>query len=193
MIEWCRANLAPVAPGFEFLHHDVFEVGFNPGDEKVRWRPFPSADDSFGLVVAISVFTHVNQEHARLYLAEVARVLRTDGVAVTTWFLFDKREFPMMQEDQSALFINECNYTNAVIFDREWVIDAANQAGLTLVEAVPPEIRGFQWRLHFARRDSGRAAVPLPQDAAPFGINRAAYAPPNAHRVGLERENEAMP
>ena len=47
-----------------------------------------------------------------------------DGVAVTTWFLFDKANFPMMQEFQNALYISDFDPTNAVIFDRTWLSGA---------------------------------------------------------------------
>ena len=41
MIKWCRENLQPRATGFEFIHHDVHEIGFNPGENKARVLPFP--------------------------------------------------------------------------------------------------------------------------------------------------------
>ena len=46
-------------------------------------------------------------------------MLRDGGIAVTTFFLFDKAGFPMMQEFQNAPYINLDDPTNAVIFDRE--------------------------------------------------------------------------
>jgi hypothetical protein len=57
MIEWCRENLAPHAPGFEFQHHDVFNPGLNPGTDMrpPRTRPFPVGDRAFTLVNAWSV------------------------------------------------------------------------------------------------------------------------------------------
>ena len=44
--------------------------------------------------------------------------MRPDGWLHASWFLFDKRLFPMMQPFQNALFINETDPSNAVIFDR---------------------------------------------------------------------------
>ena len=41
MIEWCRENLTPFAPSFEFMHHDVFSRGLNPGDGKPDERSSP--------------------------------------------------------------------------------------------------------------------------------------------------------
>jgi SAM-dependent methyltransferase len=185
MIEWCRRNLAPRARGFEFVHHDVFELAFNP-NAVVTWRPFPVEDATFSLLLALSVYTHLNQDQAVQYLAETRRVLREAGVAITSWFLFEKREFPMMQEEQNALFINETNWTNAVIFDRDWLLRSVRDAGLSIVRADPPSIRGFQWSLQLAPIERGLAEVELPPDVAPYGTQRAPHCPPHAHRIGLD-------
>src|SRR5262249_1758553 len=120
MVRWCRDNLSPHAPQFRFVHHDVFNPGFNPGAEKAHRTEFPADGESCDLVIAHSVFTHIIEDHAAYYLGECARVLRPGGLLVSTWFLFDKREYPMMQEFQNALYINTSDPTNAVIFDREW-------------------------------------------------------------------------
>jgi hypothetical protein len=36
MVHWCRDRLAPHAPEFEFLHHDVGNPSFNPGVGEVH-------------------------------------------------------------------------------------------------------------------------------------------------------------
>jgi SAM-dependent methyltransferase len=181
MIEWCRQNLAPHAVGFEFVHHDVHNLGFNPAPGKPETMPFPAADDAFTLVQAFSVFTHLTQAHASYYLGEAARVLRPDGMLHSTWFLFDKQDFPMMQDFQNALYINDADPTNAVIFDRDWLREEARAAGLTICSVVPPPIRGFQWIVIMAPTEAGLPEVPLPADDAPAG--RAA---PPLLRAGAE-------
>ena len=186
MIEWCKRNLAPVAPGFEFHHHDVYEMAFNPGPEKAPWLPFPVEDSRVSLAIAWSVFTHVSEAHAARYLREMRRILRPDGLLVSTWFLFDKGDFPMMQDSQNALFINDINPTNTVIFDRVWFHDAVRAAGLSLVAAVPPQIRGFQWILHLAPLEGGRPGLELPDDAAPQGRKPPPVHAQNAHLLGLD-------
>jgi SAM-dependent methyltransferase len=135
MIKWCQRNLAPAAPEFVCHHHDVFELDFNPGTDKPRWLPFPCEDGAFSLAIAWSVFTHVNEEQATRYLHEMRRILRPNGVLFSTWFLFDKTEFPMMGDSQNALFVNDVNPTGAVIFDKNWLRSTARAAGLTLYAA----------------------------------------------------------
>jgi SAM-dependent methyltransferase len=178
MIEWCRNNLTPAAPSFEFRHHDVHYPSWNPGEGKPDVLPFPGADGERSLVIAHSVFTHLIQAHAEHYLAEVARVLAPDGYFEGTWFLFDKRGFPMMQEFQNALYINDLNPTNAVIFDRRWLIEVARSKGLAIVAARGPVVRGYHWRITMRPSASGAAEIELPEDEAPLGAGEGTRAVP---------------
>jgi hypothetical protein len=131
----------------------------------------PGGDADVTLFIAWSVFTHLLEADAEFYLNEVGRVSPA-GVAVTTWFLFDKGDFPMMQEFQNALFINHLDPTNAVIFDRAWFVDRASLAGLVATRIVPPAIRGFQWVIHLEKQGQGSVQAPFPEDRAPRGIAR---------------------
>jgi SAM-dependent methyltransferase len=180
LIEWSKENLSPYAPGFEFGHHDVRYDPWNPGEDKPAIAPFPTGDDSRSLVIGWSVFTHLVQSHAEYYMTEVARVLKPDGVFYSTWFLFDKVIFPMMQDFQDALFINDADPTNAVIFDRGWLQRIAADNGLAITAVQQPDIRGFQWRITMEPLAKGVTAIELPPDEAPIsaaGIRAAAIAP----------------
>lgn len=191
MIKWCRANLAPRADGFEFVHHDVFAAGLNPGKGKPLTRPLPAADESTTLMIAISVFTHLLEEQAVHYLREARRVLRPGGVLNSTFFLFDKSDFPMMQDFQNALYINHIDPTNAVIFDRAWLRRTAREEGLVVTAASRPEVRGFHWRLVLTREGPGVEEVELPEDATETGIRRPPLLPANAELIGVADEDVA--
>jgi SAM-dependent methyltransferase len=186
MIEWCKANLAPRAPGFEFHHHDVHNVGFNPGPDKPATARLAVEDDQFTLVNAWSVFTHLTQSQTEHYLLEVARILAPEGVVNSTWFLFDKDAFPMMQTFQNALYINDTDPSNAVIYDRDWLRATAREAGLAIVHAVAPEIRGFAWRIVMTPARRGISEVELPQDTAPFGHEAPPVLNTDTSKIGLD-------
>ena len=181
MVDWCRTHLSPHAPGFEFRHHDVFQQFMNP-DGALTTLPLPAGDGEVTLFLAWSVFTHLFEADAAFYLGEVARVLHPDGIAITTWFLFDKRDFPMMQAFQNALFISDFDPTNAVILDRTWLLGEVARAGLVATRIVPPAVRGFQWTIRLERQAAGKISASFPDDAAPAGIVRAyAGEPPSDH------------
>ena len=167
MIAWCQENLTP-ATGFEFRHHDVAHPTRNPGPDKPRSRPLEGEDGGFTFVLAHSVFTHLVQADAEYYLSEAARLLAPEGILLSTWFLFDKASFPMMQDFQNALYINEDDPTNAVIFDRDWLRVAARAAGLTISLAQPPDVRGFQWIVEMRPAGAGAAEADIPSDEAPY-------------------------
>lgn len=177
MINWCQNYLTPVASNFTFTHHDVWNLGFNPGNNKPLVLPFPAENSSFSLVIAWSVFTHLLEQQAVFYLNEVSRILRPNGISVSTWFLFDKKYFPMMQEFQNALYINPVDLSNAVIFDSTWFRSAIKSCDLKMVRATPPALRGFQWVIHLSPVKSNLAEVELPEDKAPFGIARPPIGP----------------
>jgi len=146
MVEWCRTNIAARAPQFAFRHHNVFQEFMNP-DGVLDQLPLPAADGTVTLFLAWSVFTHLLQADVEFCLRELSRVLNPAGVAVTTWFLFEKSEFPMMQEFQNALYISDFDPTNAVIYDRTWLESALAAAGLQVTARTPPIVRGHQWSL----------------------------------------------
>jgi SAM-dependent methyltransferase len=184
MIRWCETNLAPVAPGFTFVHHDVANPFFNPGGRKPALLPMPAKRGSISLLIAYSVFTHTVQPHAEYYLREAARVLRPDGEIAASFFLFEKRFFPMMQEFQNALYINADEPWNAVVFDREWLQATLASLGLGVVRAEPPTVRGFQWMLYIRRIATGDPIVALPEDRAPFGQVRASVVKGSLWKIG---------
>jgi hypothetical protein len=115
------------------------------------------------------------------YLDEVRRVLRPDGVMLATFFLFDKTYFPMMQDFQNSLYINDTDPTNAVIFDRAWLLAALDARDLRIREVRPPSVRGYHWELEIV---AGRGSVALPVDTAEFGRQPPPVCSKPAHMIG---------
>lgn len=150
MVAWCQANISSRSPQFQFRHHNVYQEFMNPEGTADR-LPLPIADGTVSLFLAWSVFTHLLQPDAEFYLDELARTLRPDGLAVTTWFQFDKRDFPMMQSFQNALYISDFDPTNAVIFDERWLQSAFDAARLEVSRRVAPTVRGHQWLIELRR------------------------------------------
>jgi len=185
MIRWCSDNLSARNPDFAFRHQDVRNPGLNPRGRRDHVE-FPTSDKSVSLLIAQSVFTHLVESQATFYLREVGRVLREDGIAVTTFFLFDKSGFPMMQEFQNALYINLTDPTNAVIFDRDWLRLAVSDAGLRISRIEPPLVRGFHWQIYMERVRSDQAQhVSFPCDDAPQGREPPPLLEKRAHRIGV--------
>jgi SAM-dependent methyltransferase len=66
-VEWCRRNL-------RFARFETNQME----------PPLRFGDESFGLVYALSIFTHLTVEQQRTWLVELARVLRPGGLLLLT-------------------------------------------------------------------------------------------------------------
>jgi hypothetical protein len=148
--------------------------------------PFPVEDSTVSLLVAWSVFTHLTQDQCEYYLREASRVLRPDGVMFSTWFLFDKSVFPMMQDFQNTLYISYTDPANATIFDGTWLVELASNLGLTVRSAALPEVRGFSRKIEFTPTRPGVVAVELPVDNRPLGRRAPPIGRANPSAVGLD-------
>lgn len=187
MIQWDQANLGAVDSNFTFVHHDVFELGFNPSGKRLdQSQRLPAPDGFASLAIAYSVFTHLLEDEIGYYLKEIARILRPDGLLRSTWFLFDKQYFPMMQDFQNTLYINTINPTNAVIVDREWLIGQLIAAGLTVASTSPPLYRGYQWTLDLKLAQNGEVPVLPLTDDSPFGSLPPPLSGVDAHLIGRD-------
>jgi SAM-dependent methyltransferase len=167
MVDWCRRNLTPIDANFQFFHHDVFSAVYGPDNERQMAEPFPVGDGEFSLVLVHSVFTHVYKHQTEFYLYEIQRILRRDGLAYTTWLLFDRAGFPFLTDDKVSLFVDELDPTAAVIYDREWLLRTFQRFGLGVRKTVPPAVPGHQWLVLLEKRRPGAEdQFPLGADAA---------------------------
>ncbi len=86
-IEFCR-NHYP-ADKFSFQHLDVHNTVYTP-DQASKNLPWDLRDNTFDLVTALSVWTHMDEETAFYYFKEVSRVLKPGGKAIITCFHLDE-------------------------------------------------------------------------------------------------------
>ena len=94
MIEWCQANLT----GMEFYHNEL--------------KPpltFAS-DDSFDLMLASSVFTHIPLETQEQWLSEMQRILRPGGIFICS-VLGQFHASALLTSEEIANLQTEGNFT----------------------------------------------------------------------------------
>ncbi|MFA5770960.1 MAG: class I SAM-dependent methyltransferase [Patescibacteria group bacterium] len=183
MINWCITHLSPCNENFEFIHYNAYYKAFNPtGSTKLL--PFPVEHNRYTLAIASSVFTHLVEEEVDFYLTEIINALENSGVFLASWFIFEKMYFPMMQEFQNSLYINLDDPTNAVIYDKNWLLDIYSKHGLSIEIIKPPGARGFQWVV-VARKIDRKHQTTFPQDDAPISIVRASLLKEDPYKIGL--------
>ena len=89
-IDFLQNYFSPHFPNFFFAHVDVHNTTYNPGGKlKASQFTFPYEDETFDLVYAASVFTHMLPDNLERYFNEATRVLRPGGRCVFSFFLLD--------------------------------------------------------------------------------------------------------
>ncbi len=113
-IEFCRSNYHKSK--FSFIYFDVDNPMYAPHQkkEKMKWD---LDNDSFDLVTALSVWTHLKEEDAIFYLKEVSRVLKPGAKAIITFFILDN-----LYEESLNMRRNERGKYHMTSQDR-WIFD----------------------------------------------------------------------
>jgi SAM-dependent methyltransferase len=85
-IAFCREHYQ--SPEYQFIHFDLANAAYAPHQADSR-EPWPLDNESFELALALSVWTHMNQEDAVYYFGELSRILKPKGKAIITFFILD--------------------------------------------------------------------------------------------------------
>jgi SAM-dependent methyltransferase len=147
-IGWCRRHYGRFG-NFRFQVADLYNRRYNPhGAHAAAEYRFPYDDARFDIALATSVLTHLLEQDADHYLAELARVLKPGGRALTTWFLLDEESRRFIADGRSGLafldpeeqvaVLSEDMPEEAVAYDEGWVYDHVSRHGLSIVEPVHP-------------------------------------------------------
>ena len=139
-VQWCRAHYVGTPVPFRFALVDLRNSRYNPaGALSPGEFRFPYADESFDLVIATSLFTHLLSDTADHYLAESARVLAPGGRMLSTWFLLDATPPPRVQPAYDfthplgpAMVLDPAEPERAVAHRESWLRARLAACGLRL-------------------------------------------------------------
>ena len=146
-VEWCKKKISPKHPNFHFQCVDIYNKEYNPRgmSNAIDFR-FPFPDDTFDVVFATSVFTHMLPEEMEHYLSEIARVLHPGGRSLATFFLLNSESNSLMSEGANRLDFNfefgsYRTYRRdipeaAVAYDELYVRSIYQRVGLQLSEPI---------------------------------------------------------
>ncbi len=103
-VNWCKENVQARHSNFHFQKIDVRNDHYNPeGTVPAKEYSFPFDDQSFDFVILTSVFTHMLSSEVTRYLYEVARVLKSTGRCLITYFLLNETSSGLMSHGNSDL------------------------------------------------------------------------------------------
>jgi SAM-dependent methyltransferase len=116
-VTWCKRTISADHPSYRFTHADIYNKEYNPrGRLSASTYRFPFDDDTFDVVVLVSVFTHMLPADMEHYVSEIARVTTPGGKCYVTFHLLDDESKRCMDAGESESR-----------FDRiaeHWIVDA---------------------------------------------------------------------
>jgi SAM-dependent methyltransferase len=99
-IKWCEQHVASAHANVNFTLADVYNKEYNPqGRQQAADYRFPWDDETFDLAVLISVFTHMLPSDVDRYVSEIARVLKTNGRVVASYYIITPESLELMRSN----------------------------------------------------------------------------------------------
>jgi len=143
-VDWCNSGIGKDYSNFNFTYVPLFNDLYNNSNLKAENFVFPYDDKIFDKIFSFSLFTHMQINEIQNYLKEINRVLKNNGLAFSTFFLYDahdddvsKKEgfnFPI-QKDGYKLMNNKVKSGNIAI-SKENLSNMMNKEGLTIVSII---------------------------------------------------------
>jgi SAM-dependent methyltransferase len=108
LVKWCRENITVRHPSFHFHHADLSNTLYRGKGRRADQYVFPFPDETFDVVFATSVFTHLVPASAHQYAREIARLLKSGkGRALVTFYLTSPAaRFPHQCDGYSVGWLN---------------------------------------------------------------------------------------
>ncbi len=146
-VDWCTEKYSTKYPNFKFELIDVYNDLYNPeGKFSAAEYRFPLPDNQFDLVVLNSVFTHMLPEEVENYLSEIARVLRTGGRCLISFFVLNEESLSLIENRQStidlrypfgpALAVSQEKPELAIGYDETYVTELYARCGLEIRQPI---------------------------------------------------------
>jgi len=94
-IDWCTENYKAF-PNFQFIHADLSNSHYNSkSQQEATSYKFPIDSNSIDFIWSTSLFTHMRLNEVDNYLAEMARVIKSECMIWNTYFILDDESEPL--------------------------------------------------------------------------------------------------
>lgn len=88
-VDWCNKGLGIDFSNFNFKYVPLFNDLYNTSELAAAEFVFPYDDNNFDKIFSISLYTHMQLNEIQHYLLEMERVLKSEGLCFSTFFLYD--------------------------------------------------------------------------------------------------------
>tara|TARA_B110001450_G_C17562559_1_gene457369 strand:- start:94 stop:948 length:855 start_codon:yes stop_codon:yes gene_type:complete len=157
-VDWCNSKINKDFPNFNFKFIPLFNDLYNNSNLKAENFIFPYGEEVFDKIFTFSVFTHMQIDEIQNYFKEINRVLKNNGLAFSTFFLYDnddedyisKREgfnFPI-KKSGFRLMNNKVKSGNIAIH-KDKLNELLSKENLTIVKIID----GF-WKDNYKKSES---------------------------------------
>lgn len=103
-VDWCNKKITRDFPNFNFTYVPLFNDLYNNSKTSALEFEFPYAENQFDKIYSFSVFTHMMVDEIQHYLHQIKRVLKEDGLAMSTFFLYDDSSEEMISSNEGFGF-----------------------------------------------------------------------------------------
>ncbi len=131
-IAWCKKHIERTHPSLRFIHIDVANELYNPNGRLIaRDFRFPLADGHADIVYMWGVFTNMRLHDARIYIAEISRLVRDGGRVFLTAFV--EKNVPAESINPRDYVDYECKLPLHVVrYDQDRLFSMFAAHGLTV-------------------------------------------------------------
>ena len=103
-VKWCNSKIKKDFPNFNFIYVSLNNDLYNDNKIKAENFKFPYPDNFFDKVFLFSVFTHLSVKETANYLCEIKRVLKPEGLCLSTFFIYSAKNEKMIANNNHFSF-----------------------------------------------------------------------------------------
>jgi len=103
-VKWCNSKIKKDFPNFNFKYIPLFNDLYNNANLKAKEFIFPYEKNYFDKIFSFSVFTHMQIDEIQKYFSEIHKVLKPNGIAFSTFFLYDDTTENLTQINKDFTF-----------------------------------------------------------------------------------------
>ena len=108
-IKWCDSKIKKDFPNFNFKYIPLFNDLYNNANLKASEFIFPYEKNFFDKIFSFSVFTHMQIDEIQHYFSEIYKVLKPNGIAFSTFFIYDDASENKISQNKEFDFSHKKN------------------------------------------------------------------------------------
>ena len=144
-VNWCNSKLKKDFPNFNFKYIPLFNDLYNNATLKANEFTFPYKKNFFDKVFSFSVFTHMQIDEIQQYFSEIYKVLKPNGIAFSTFFIYDNTSESKISQNKGFNFshkkdgyrlMNDTVKSGNIAIHKDKLKAMLEDKGLTLVKII---------------------------------------------------------